>query len=369
MNSVHFGAGNIGRGFIGKVLRENNYDVLFVDVNQELIDQINHKESYQVELLSDNPVIDTVDSVKGLHSITQEKEVLEALAKADLITTSVGVNILPRIAPILAKALHSSEKHVNIIACENALNASDLLKEEVAQLTQIPDTAHFLNAAVDRIVPTQTNDDVLYVKVEPFYEWVIEAKSPLLLEGVKFVDDLFPYIQRKLFTVNTGHACAAYLGYQLGYKTITQAMQDPNVETFLRRVLDETGSYLVDAYQFGNEEHKAYQEQTILRFKNPHIIDPVTRIARNPKRKLSANDRLVFPAMELIKQGKTPVALVELIVYALRYDEPSDAEAMEVQRYLANDISSAITSITGISTDHPLHQAILTKYHDTIASR
>ena len=48
MNAVHFGAGNIGRGFIGNLLNESGYEVCFVDVNSDMIDRINSDKSYLV---------------------------------------------------------------------------------------------------------------------------------------------------------------------------------------------------------------------------------------------------------------------------------------------------------------------------------
>lgn len=46
--AIHFGAGKIGRGFIGSVLNEAGYEVTFADVNQEIIDLINKKKGYAV---------------------------------------------------------------------------------------------------------------------------------------------------------------------------------------------------------------------------------------------------------------------------------------------------------------------------------
>ena len=47
--AVHFGAGNIGRGFVGLLLHRAGYQVVFVDVVDELIDALNRTPSYQVK--------------------------------------------------------------------------------------------------------------------------------------------------------------------------------------------------------------------------------------------------------------------------------------------------------------------------------
>jgi mannitol-1-phosphate 5-dehydrogenase len=48
MLAVHFGAGNIGRGFIGQMLFASGYEICFIDVNQHVIDDINSLKQYYI---------------------------------------------------------------------------------------------------------------------------------------------------------------------------------------------------------------------------------------------------------------------------------------------------------------------------------
>jgi len=368
MNNVHFGAGNIGRGFIGLLLNQQGFDVTFVDVNETVVRELQRRQSYEVEILSSPTTRQKVQSVKALYSLQEEQKVIESIQQAELITTSVGVKIIPLIAPLIAKAIanRTNPKPLHIIACENALSASSILQSEVQKhLDNVPANVAFPNAAVDRIVPQQTHDDVLFVQVEPFFEWVIEAKemlSSLPIKEVLFVEELAPYIERKLFTVNTGHCTTAYLGYQKGYKTISEAINDPEIDIFVRAVLAETGTYLKDTYRFDSTAHQSYIDKTIERFKNKNIVDEVIRVGRNPLRKLSFSDRLVKPARELLALGHSPVALAKAIAYGLMFQEPSDAEAMEIQQRIESHLGSAISTITGIPVTDPLHLMIVEAY-------
>ena len=83
------------------------------------------------------------------------------------------------------------------------------------------------------------------LSVEPFSEWVIDQTNvkgtQIKLDGVLYVEDLLPYIERKLFSVNTGHATTAYTGKHFGYETIDQALEDEKVLQQLKAVLAETG--------------------------------------------------------------------------------------------------------------------------------
>jgi mannitol-1-phosphate 5-dehydrogenase len=127
------------------------------------------------------------------------------------------------------------------------------------------------------------------------------------------VDDLAPYIERKLFTVNTGHAVAAYVGYRKGKKTIKEALADDYIKHRVRGALNETKAMLVEEYQFDAEAHEDYIDKILLRFQNPHLEDLVERVGRGPIRKLGPADRLVKPAKYLAEKGLHPESLAETI--------------------------------------------------------
>jgi len=348
MLAVHFGAGNIGRGFIGQLLHKAGYEICFVDVNEEIINELNEKKSYTVMLADRTQEKIKVTNVRGINSLKDPGEVAKAIVQADIVTTAVGPSILPKIAKLITDGLiervENSDKALNIIACENMIGGSTFLREEVylnmteSQKKKTEQSVSFPDAAVDRIVPIQSHEDKLLVAVEPFYEWVMDQSKMIgevpAINGVTYVEDLLPYIERKLFTVNTGHAATAYLGNFYGYKTIKEAISDENIRNIVRSILDETGKLLVKKYNFDSDEHTAYINKILGRFDNEYISDELSRVARSPIRKLGANDRFIKPARELINFGITPTFLVKAIAVALFYKNNDDHEAAELQSFL-----------------------------------
>jgi mannitol-1-phosphate 5-dehydrogenase len=163
MRAVHFGAGNIGRGFIGQLLHESGYDITFVDVEDDVVDALKAEGRYEVILADEGEEHIPVDRVSALHSGHDAEEVTERLAEADLVTTAVGPDVLPVIAPAIAEGLLERARlggaPVNVIACENMVGASQALRRFVMEhvpdenAEAIEEIAGFPNAAVDRIVP------------------------------------------------------------------------------------------------------------------------------------------------------------------------------------------------------------------------
>ncbi|WP_427172899.1 mannitol-1-phosphate 5-dehydrogenase [Arthrobacter sp. 92] len=371
MKAVHFGAGNIGRGFVGLLLHQAGYELVFADVADELISQLAAADSYNVHEVGENPTVRTVDNFRALNSATQEADVIAEIATADIVTTAVGPHILKFVAPVIAKGIAARAEGLaplQVMACENAINATDILRDEVAAQWDpaagpLEAAAVFANTAVDRIVPNQEPGQGLDVTVETFYEWVIDRtpfgdRAPVI-PGATFVDNLEPYIERKLFTVNTGHAAAAYFGFEAGLEKISDAMADQDVAADVRAVLDETKELLIHKHGFNREEQDAYVEKILGRFTNPHLPDTVSRVGRAPLRKLGRHERFIGPAAELAERGIVPEALLGAIASALRFNDPADAEAVELAQIVATSTPAEATErITGLTPEHPLFSGV-----------
>lgn len=374
MKALHFGAGNIGRGFIGLLLADAGYEVTFADVKDDVVDALKSEGRYEVILADESGERVPVEGVKAVHSVNDADELVALISTADLVTTAVGPNVLPVIAQAIADGLseraRSNGSPVNVIACENMVGGSAALRgyvlERVAggERESVEGVSGFPNAAVDRIVPEQPEGSGLDVLVEPFSEWVVD-ESQLVgerpeIDGVTYVEDLGPYIDRKLLTVNTGHAAVAYLGQAVGKRTISEALEDEAVREVVAGSLAETGVLLVEKHGFDAEEHRKYREKTLTRFSNPEITDDVRRVARTPIRKLGHDERLVSPALQLIERGHTPNHLAEVVKSVLAYDDPDDEESVELRKTVDKEGErAALAKYAGIDPDHPLVELVV----------
>ncbi len=375
--ALHFGAGNIGRGFIGLKLYESKYHVTFVDVNPVVIDALKSRNAYTVEYLDDQASQYQVTGCSGLHSVDDGAEVQQKILEADLITTAVGPNVLPIIAKTLIpmiklRALLNIQKPLNIVACENMIGGSKHLEQIILEALSPDEQAYlnryigFPNAAVDRIVPQQSHADPLFVQVEPFYEWVIDTRQiqgELLIEGVHFTDHLEAYIERKLFTVNTGHASCAYAAYRKQIKTIVEAMKDEEIAALVKSVISETGAYLVKVHGFKPDDQTTYINNTLNRFRNPNIIDDVPRVARTPLRKLSHQERFIKPLLACYENKLSYQAILKALVNILYFDSPEDEEAIQLQNSLKEKgVEVTLQEATGLNAAHPLLKEMVELY-------
>ncbi|HGY1167817.1 TPA: mannitol-1-phosphate 5-dehydrogenase [Citrobacter braakii] len=367
MKALHFGAGNIGRGFIGKLLADAGIQLTFADVNQVVLDALNARHSYQVHVVGENEQVDTVSGVNAVSSIGDD--VVELIAHVDLVTTAVGPVVLERIAPAIAKGLVKRKAQgittpLNIIACENMVRGTTQLKGHVmnaladADKAWVEEHVGFVDSAVDRIVPPSASatNDPLEVTVETFSEWIVDKtqfKGELPnIPGMELTDNLMAFVERKLFTLNTGHAITAYLGKLTGHQTIRDAILDEKIRAVVKSAMEESGAVLIKRYGFDAAKHAAYIQKILGRFENPYLKDDVERVGRQPLRKLSAGDRLIKPLLGTMEYALPHVNLVKGIAAAMHYRSEEDPQAQELAALIdEKGPQAALAQVSGLDAN------------------
>ena len=377
--AIQFGAGNIGRGFIGALLSKAGYHVVFADVNTEIINKINSDKKYTIHVMDTICSEEEISNISGV--ISTSDEIYKEIVEAEIITTAVGPVVLPRIAPTIAKGIALRKEkgiktYLNVIACENAIKASSQLEEEVKkylneeEIEYLKEFVGFPNCSVDRIVPPVKSENILDVVVENYYEWNVEKiafKGEIpKIEGMNLVDNLMAYIERKLFTLNTGHAITAYFGYLKGYETIEESIKDEVIYGFVKNAMIESGKGLIAKYNFDEEAHYKYIDKIIDRFKNPYLKDDVARVGREPLRKLNENDRLIKPLITARGFNINTDNLLLGVGAALHYDNKEDSQSVQLQSLInEKGIKASLAEISKISGDTDVLDKI-EKYYDEV---
>ena len=292
------------------------------------------------------------------------------------VTCAVGPKVLKFIAPVIAKAIDKRTEPIPlaVIACENMIGATDALAAFIKdpantpadRLASIGDRARFANAAIDRIVPLQPDDSGLNVQIESFYEWVVD-QTPFTPHGhpkvdaIHWVDDLVPYIERKLYTVNTGHATAAYYAHVRGYGMIHEALADPEINKRVHESLDETSHLIVNKHGITVDEQKQYVEKIVKRISNPLLKDTVERVARAPLRKLGRNERFVGPAHHLAEQDDKYTALLAAMEQAFHFTNvKDDDESFELGKMLKEkDAETIVATVCGLEKSDKMFGEVL----------
>ena len=368
--AVHFGAGKIGRGFIAELLHDSGYEIVFGDVVDALVDIVNKDHEYPLFLIDHDYQEKIIDHVIAYSNIKEPEKIIDAICEAEVITTSVMATNLPKIAPLLTqglkKRLEQGGSKTTVMACENAIMGTDILKKamiETGILTeeQIDEIAVYPNTAVDRMVFGGVHNGKEGIEIGDAFELAIE-RGKLIdpdsepIKGAEYVDDLMMYLQRKIYIINCGHAIAGYYGQALkGYEIVQDALRDPMLES---------ASALEKKYGFTHESLVDYMETMMVkRFTTPGVVDPIARVSREPIRKISPNDRIMGPANNCEAYGLDNSYLLKGVACALKFKAEDDPQADELQKYIAdNGVEAAIVKYTGVEKDSRMYNKILEEY-------
>lgn len=353
--AVHFGAGNIGRGFLGQLYFESGFGVTFVDVAEPVVAALQHWKGYPILLVDEHTREVEVSGVDAVHA-SDVAAVAECLAGAEVASTAVGVNALPHVAPVLAAGIarrmdSPGAGPLNIIVCENMLDAAAALRAHVIEALPpekrgaLDTWVGFVNASVGRMAPVMPppgpGEHPLRVCVEPYCTLPVDkAAFRGAIPQVAHMaprDNFAGYLARKLFLHNMSHAAAAYLGHARGHAFICDAAADPAVHEVVVGALEESCAALHKAYGLDHQALVEHGRDLVRRYKNRALGDQVGRVARDPLRKLGGSDRLCGAALLCERHGIAPRCIAMAAAAALHYDDEHDPRAQELQARLSRD--------------------------------
>lgn len=384
MKILQFGAGNIGRGFIGHLFSEAGYEVVFVERDETLVRLLNSGKNYPLCLLDAyrKEIMEvSVERISAV-SIRDQDFIASAFVEVQCVGTAVGIENYPAIAPLIAEGIKKRKEQdgapLDIYLCENDLSADVKMREALklyldAYLQRwMENNVGLVRVSVARMVPgrpSQNSDPLLLVadayREFPYDESARRGEVPGLM-SVRPVRHFEIEFQRKIYIYNLGHAVLAYLGYLRGYRYVHQGFNDPWINEVFDGALGETTTALLRKYpeMLDQEEHAQVLNDVHIRFGNPLLQDPVFRVARDPIRKLGPKDRLLGSAFLCLEQGVFPKYIASACAGAFLYDWSEDSQALKLQEMIRErGIETVLREVTTLDPQSALGKRIIEEYH------
>ena len=255
------------------------------------------------------------------------------------------------LAAALERRMQADLPPFTVLSCDNLPNNGDTARDIVQRFADLTDPAlarwidehaAFPNTMVDRIVPATTDEDrdavaaalgcrdAWPVVTEPFRQWVIEdhfcdGRPDWAAVGAQLVEDVAPFELMKLRLLNGAHSSLAYLGYLAGHETVSDAMAEPSMAAFVRRLMDEEVTPTLPVPP--GTDLTAYKDALIERFHNPALKHRTWQIAMDGSQKLP--QRLLGTARDRLAAGQRIDCLALGVAAWMRYvagvDERGDA--------------------------------------------
>ena len=360
---VLFGAGKIGRSFIGQLFSKGGYEVVFVDVFLPVIEELNRRREYDVVIKGINESVIKVKNVRGVYA-GNEDEVINEICNARIVATAVGQNGLPAIFPLLARGLecrlhHYPESPLDIVIAENLRNAAqyfeDELKKYLPAIYPFTEMVGLVETSIGKMVPLMTQkdlqQDVLQVFAEEYNTLILDKKAfknPIpKIEGLAPKENMKAWVDRKLFIHNLGHAAAAYLGFLYNQKFIYlwEVLEIREVFSEVREIMQQSAAALLKKYpnEFTKESLQNHIDDLLARFLNHALGDTLFRVGCDLPRKLGSDDRLAGAIKLAIEMNLPYQKILKALVCGCRF-----RAAGEDGKMLQSDIEFAQIYETGI---------------------
>ena len=347
---IVIGAGKTGRGFIGRLLKEANQEIVFVDKNEQLVNQLNEQKEFEVRFFGGVRESYKVDNFMAY--TWENEELKDIFAQEELIFVSVGGQNLKDVGSELKKVL-SQDKHYYIITAENASKPSVVLKESIGM--------EKISVSESTVFCTTIEDEGIHINSENYPYLQCNAE---LLEGyvpdiktVKTISNFSDFLTRKLYTYNAASCVIAYLGWKKGYTNYADAANDEEILQLLDQNYEVTNRVLCQEFGYDPEDQKEFAQLSKNKFCDRTIVDTVARNARDPQRKLAAEERIIGPIKLMYKYGEDASVLERTAAAAIAYDNDGEDAWRKIKEEKTTE--EILTDICGLEAGSEIYENIL----------
>lgn len=388
-----FGAGKIGRSFIGQLFGNAGYQVVFVDANPSLVRELNLRRSYPVLIKApDREERLLIKHVRAIHALEQDA-VAEAIGKAAMMAISVGKTALPEVASLVAAGLIKREQNfpgrvLDIILAENMRSADvffrEKLREHLPSSYPLDELIGLVETSIGKMVPLMTVRDVkadpVQVFAEPYNTLILDRKGfrgmiPSI-DAFSLKDNMKAWVDRKAFIHNLGHATAAFYGHLLHPEAtyMYEILADPGILSFTRSVMEESAQILRSVYpgEYSAVDLSHHIEDLLTRFQNRNLGDTIYRVGSDLQRKLGADDRFMGIIRKAIEHHQSYGLILEAMAMGFHFKAASEdgqlfSGDVEFHRRVSRNQDLLLKKICGLDTENDkeliIHLKQLIKKH------
>ena len=371
---VIFGAGKIGRSFIGQLFGCSGYRVVFIDVDPVIIAGLNRMGSYRVVIKGEVDEEIVVPNVQAISALEKDK-VIKAVSTAGILAVSVGKNVLEKIVPVIASGLVQRNTNnpgipLDIILAENMRSAADFvrehLKENLPPGFPLETLVGLVETSIGKMVPiipqAELEKDPLAVFAESYNTLIVDRKgfkSPVPeIKGLAPKNNIKAWVDRKAFIHNLGHATAAYYGYFLHPEAVYlyEVLDDSEVLLFTRAVMLQSAEILRAAYpyDFTTADLETHIDDLISRFRNKALRDTIFRVGQDLVRKLGPDDRFMGSVHLAMQYGMSYDLVLEAMSFGLFFrakDEAGNSSPLDTRFLKSLEEDFELTQVKDLALD------------------
>ncbi len=372
--AVVFGAGNIGRSFVGAIFAKNGLKVMFVDADANLVNNLTSRKGYRILIKRNNQADEVVQvsNIDAIHS-SQTDRIIELLGDCRICATSVGQAALPKVVPVIAEGIKRREllshRPLDVIIAENIRSGADYFRKILAENGCNGYRTGLVETSIGKMVPIMTKedlaDDPLALHAEEYNTLILDKQGfkndvPDFPE-IKAVQNIAAWVDRKLFIHNLGHAASAYLGFQFSpdKKLIADILENEGIRHKVRSTMKESAAALVREYpeDFTVKDMDDHIDDLILRFRNRALGDTVFRVGRDLPRKLNRDDRIIGAAGLCIKHGLPFEDILDVFAAAVTFTAPDqngkpfERDVEFVRKLKSDGLKKTLTEMCSLNSE------------------